>query len=300
MAISEKRVLEWWEAPGIDGREAFDEEILYLGSLAEELQLPRWALAVRDLMPRWGFEPCAHRFLCGLEQVITMIGLGRAFPRVGACGDVPHAILVELEGWGTALRRWRREGEGGGQLVGALGADRQEACPYSPEKAEAALAVGEAVLALGRGRAALDMALERWNEGARFPLTRRLVDGEEAPLPRLLRHPCCFAVLGHLRRLILGIDRGEVPEFPVCNAALREAPVLDPGRLPALWGITLALAHWLEERPPQGLEARIYALLGPRDAVRHWLVASLYKTLKLWGAHLDRLGGEHHSYYPLL
>ena len=62
MRISEKRVLEWWEAPGVEGREAFDEEIVFLNSLAETLNPPRWAILVRDLMPRWGLNPVPTAF----------------------------------------------------------------------------------------------------------------------------------------------------------------------------------------------------------------------------------------------
>jgi hypothetical protein len=91
--ISEKRVLEWWELPGIDGREAFDEEILFLNEFAENGKLPRWALLIRDLLPRWGFEPCAHRFFDGLEQVLAMIGSARPGPRLGGCGDIPPFCL---------------------------------------------------------------------------------------------------------------------------------------------------------------------------------------------------------------
>jgi len=296
--ISEKRLLEWWEAPGIDGREAFDEEILYLNSLAEELDLPRWALSVRDLMPRWGFEPCSHLFPVGLEQVITMIGEGKACPRVGACGEVPLTARLVLKQWGEALVRWSRGSLAEGQVFPLVPVAQG---PLSPEQAEAARAAGQAALALLQGHAALDEALERWAERARFPLTQRLVDDEDGPLPRLLQNACCFNLSANLKRLAQGIAESRVPEIQVCNAALREAPELDPARLPTLRWIASALVHWLQGRPPEpGLEERFYQLLGPQDDVRKWLVASLYKCLKLWLRRLDQLLGLRHRYPSLV
>jgi hypothetical protein len=41
-------------------------------------------------------------------------------------------------------------------------------------------------------------------------------------------------------------------------------------------------------------------MVGPRDDVRRWLVASLYKTLKLWQVHLDTILGEEHPYLSLI
>ncbi|MCR4391301.1 MAG: hypothetical protein NUV94_00630 [Candidatus Acetothermia bacterium] len=295
--VSEKRIAEWWEAPGIDGREAFDEEILYLNSLIDEIKLPRWAILVRDLMPRWGFEPCSHRFLDGLEQVMAMIGTARVCSRFGGCGDIPLSVHEQLEGIGSALVRWARA-EGNGRMASAVGGWLG---PHTPEHAEAAQAMGEAALAVGHGRAALDEVLERWAERARSPMTRALVDGDDAPLAVLLRHACCFNVLANLERLAQGIGRGEVVPVHVCLDALRHAPELDPTRLALLRGIADALAHWLQELPPHGgFEVRVYTFLGPRDEVRRWLVASLYKTLKLWQVHLDRLLGEKHSYLSLI
>lgn len=293
--IADKRLLEWWEMPGVDGREAFDEEILFLNSLAEELPLPRWALAVRDLMPRWGFEPCAALFPVGLEQVLTMIGQGKAFPRVGGCGELPLASRILLQSWGEKLARWSR----GRELDGDLGTSKL-GLP-SPEQAEAARAAGGAALALLQGHAALDEHLERWAERARFPLTRALVEGDEAPLPLLFRHACTYNLAANLARVVSGISAGEPPQVRVCRAALEEAQALDPTRVTALRTTTAALVRWREGKDPQSPgEAWIHSLLGEPDPVRDWLVASLYKCLKLWLQHLDRLLGERHRYPTLL
>ncbi|MGC9530347.1 MAG: hypothetical protein ACP5G2_07075 [Candidatus Bipolaricaulaceae bacterium] len=296
--VSEKRISEWWEAPGIDGREAFDEEILFLNSLAEELPLPRWALGVRDLMPRWGFEPCGHHFLVGLGQVIAMIGEGRVHPRVGDCGEVPLWVAVEVDRWAGALLGWCRgqAADGGAGDSPTAGLDAR-----TPERVEAVRAAADALLSLGRGRAALDEVLDRWADRARFPLARALVDGEQAPLVQLLRHPCCFNLIHNLRRLVDALGRGEVPTLAVCGGALREARELDPGRLPTVRATAAALTRWLQGVPPQeGFEQRLYRCLGPQDEVKRWLVASLYKCLKLWLRHLDCLVGRRQRYYALV
>ncbi len=293
MKVSEKRLMEWWEAPGIAGREDFDEEILYLNSLAEQTEdLPRWALAVRDLMPRWGFEPCAHRFPDGLEQVLTMVGMGRAYPRVGECGDVPLRVQRSLEYWGRTLVRWAH----GGKLNGPF-TDISKRCPDP----EAALAAGEAVLAVGQGRAALDATLERWTEEARSSLAQELADGDDAPLTAVLRHPCCFNIEANLERLTLCIANEELPKLLVCRTALREAPQLDPGRLVWMRGVLRALGRWVDGRPPgDGFCAAVHSKLGSPDPVRRWLVASLYKSLKLWAHYTDNMHGARHRYRALV
>lgn len=294
MKVSERRIAEWWEAPGIDGREAFDEEILYLNSQLEELALPRWAILVRDRMPRWGFEPCAHRFLDGLEQVLHMIGSGRACPRFGGCGDLPLALQRELAELGAVLVRWADGGRGASPLDGL---------PNAPtaEQAEAARALGEVIAGVGNGPAALDALLERWAEGAQFPLARAFVADDDAPLSLLARHLCAYTLRWNVERLVRSIGDGEPPQVLVCLPALRAAPKLDPDRIPALRSVAAALALWLERRPPRSpLEGRIHGLIGSRDPVRTWLVASLYKTLKLWLVYLDEALGERHEYLSLL
>lgn len=294
MKVSERRIAEWWEAPGIDGREAFDEEILFLNSQLDELALPRWAILVRDRMPRWGFEPCAHRFLDGLEQVLHMIGSGRVCPRFGGCGDLPLAVQRELEELGDALLRWAENG-GSPPSVNGL-----PPVP-DPEQAEAARAVGEVSRELGNGPAALDALLERWAEGAQFPLAQALVADEDAPLALLARHPCAYTLRWNVDRLVRSIGDGEVPRVLVCLPALRAAPELDPGRIPAVRRVAEALARWLEGLPPRSpLEARVHGLVGPKEPVRTWLVASLYKTLKLWLVYLDEALGEQREYLSLL
>jgi len=294
LRVSDRRIAEWWEAPGIDGREAFDEEILYLNSLIEEMALPRWAILVRDRMPRWGFEPCAHRFLEGLEQVMHMIGSGRACPRFGGCGDIPLSVQRSLDQVGFALLQWSESGNGTGPLVRQLG-------ERTPDRVEAAQAMGEIVVGIGQGPALLDAALDRWAERARSASARSLVDGEEAPLAILAHHPCSYALLWNINRLARSIGNGEAPSVLVCIPSLRVAPKLDPERVDTLRDIGEALAHWLQELPPRHcLGERVYAMIGPRDEVRRWLVASLYKTLKLWLVYLDGIFAEDHGYYSLI
>ena len=294
MKVSDRRIAEWWEAPGIDGRDGFDEEILYLNSLAEEIPLPRWAILVRDRMPRWGFEPCAHRFLDGLEQVLHMISSGRPCPRFGGCGDIPLAVQRELDELGSALLRWADRGDGEGRWREWLGT-------RTPERAEAVRALGEAVHALGRGPASVDAVLERWADRAEFPLTRTLVADEAAPLPSLARHPCTYTLLLNIERVARSIGDGGAPEVLVCLPALRAAQELDPNRISVLRNLAEALAQWLRERRPRGgFEERVHALIDSRDDVRRWLVASLYKTIKLWLVYLDEVLGEEHEYLSLI
>lgn len=285
MKIGEKRVLEWWELPGIEGREGFDEEILYLNEIAATSDLPRWALLVRDLFPRFGFEPCAHRFFDGLEQVLSMIGAGRPGPRLGGCGDVPVLVHLRLAEAGKNFLSWV-EGKDGGEMGALLGAPTRK-------KLEAVRAVGEALLAFGRGWVAVDAVLESWAEQAKHGLTKALVDDDEAPLPQLLRHACSYNTLLNIRRLAESIGQEEIPQVHVCRAALMEMPKLAPERLGQLSLLLQTLPRWLKKQPPtDGVQAHIYALLGPHDPVREWLVASLYKTLKIWQTYLDGLHGR--------
>lgn len=285
MKISEKRVLEWWETPGIDGRETFDEEILFLNSLAESLSLPRWAVTVRDLFPRWGFEPCSHRFFDGLEQVVTMIGAGRPGARLGGCGDIPLHVHLRLQELGQGFLAWA-EGKGGQEVEGWLG-------KRTAAKEEAARAVGESLAAVGHGWVATDAVLETWATQAKFPLTQGLVDEEEGPLAHLLRHACCYNLFLNLQRLAEGIGEEKISGVRVCREALAELPRLAPERLAQLWFVLDGLSRWLKRRSSRdGAQAHLYALLGPRDPVREWLVASLCKTLKLWQAYLDGLHGR--------
>jgi len=293
--LSERRVAEWWEAPGIEGREAYDEEILYLNSLAEELDLPRWALSIRDLMPRWGFQPCDRLFTVGLEQLVGMIGQGRAGMRVGGCGVISLESRLLLAHWGRGLLRWSRGSNPDGLLA------PPSSTSLSPPQAEAARAAGGAALALLQGHLALDEHLERWANRARYPLTKALVDGEDAPLPTLLRHSCCYNLKHNLARVAQGIAAGSPPQVRVCQQALAELPQLDPLRVRFLRELTLGLAKWWLGKPPAGeWEAHLHQLLGEGDPVRRWLVASLYKCLKLWLQLLDRLGHLRHRYPALV
>lgn len=292
MKISESRLLEWWEAPGIDGREAFDEEILYLNSAIETINLPRWAVLVRDLMPRWGFEPCSHRFFEGLEQVMGMIGAGRACSRLGDCGDVPLSTRRQLTILGGEFLSWAQ-----GESREVQGWLREG----TPARREAAQALGEALLSLNQGRVALDETLEVWSERARFPLTQALLDGDDAPLPKLLRHPCSYNLLNNVENLAQALAQDEIGPVAVCGEALCQLPHLAPQRLSLLWDTLEGLGQWLQNLPPRdGFQSHIYSLLGPRDEVRTWLVSSLYKSLKLWQSHLDKLLHRRHRFLSLI
>jgi len=294
LKVSDRRIAEWWEAPGIEGREAFDEEILYLNSLIEEIALPRWAILVRDRMPRWGFEPCAHRFVEGMEQVLGMIGSGRVCPRFGGCGDVPLSVQRRIGEAGAAILKWAESGNGAGPLVRQLGEP-------VPDRVEAAQALGEVVLGIGQGPAFLDATLDRWAERARSTPARSLVDGEESPLATLAHHPCSYALLWNIDRITHAIGNGGSPSVLVCVSSLRIAPELDPERVRTLYDIGEALEEWLQGTPPQSyLAERIHGMIGPRDEVRRWLVASLYKALKLWLVHLDEILGDKHVYHSLI
>lgn len=188
--------------------------------------------------------------------------------------------------------RWAHGGKLNGPLAGI--------CSRCPDP-HAALAAGEAVLAVGQGRAALDATLELWAEQTSSSLAQALTDGDEAPLTAVLRHPCCFNVAANLERITRGIVNEELPTILVCRTALREAPELDPGRLVWMRGVLRALGRWVDGRPPgDGFCAAVHAKLGSPDPVRRWLVASLYKALKLWARYTDSMHGAHHRYRALV
>lgn len=293
----------WWATAAIHrfGHTVLDDEVCYVDSLlAEAAPLPGWAVQVRDMMPRYGFEMCAHRWVEGLEQTLAMMGQHRTFPSTaGRCGDVPESVragawerAVEVSNWVEGVLPATRLGE---QIAGWLGR-------HKPDRAEAARCFTELVrLAFSRSpedqrRFADRAALWRSRTRDNAPLHAIFSSGEG--FDELLRHRCGFKLLDRLDVVIrtIGGDPSQTHQLAgVCNQqlrfVLRDAAERYRTTRSVLWALYACWsgedADWLGRRKPDCAETGSCALaeLGPladHDPLHRWLLASMLKATKIW------------------
>lgn len=285
----------WWDACLPDG--AWDDEVRAINRVMPAVgDMPKWALRVRADMPKWGFEMCAHRWLDGLDAVVTMIARGEHVPNAaGHCGDVPSAVTQGAEARAAAVQRWLDARAPNGdalaeRVAGALG-DRD------PAKAEAAACFVQLVRTGFLHWETLDDVAAKWRE--REPensLLREVFEGEG--LAGHLHNNCGYKILDRLDTFIglVGREtRGADERHGACNGQLRFVFRDDPDRFNVtrgvLWGLHAYLEGYGEDRlrdeHPRVAGAATIALrrladAGERSATRIWLAASLLKTTKLW------------------
>ena len=159
----------WWDAPVIDpGGDGFDDEVRAINALASEIEgFPEWALQLREAMPKWGFEMCAHRWLDGLDEVMGMLGEERYCPSTaGHCGEIPGRIVAAADARGTAVQDWldgvSPRDELGRKVNDQLG-------DHTPEKLKAARCFVEmlrAKLIEGLGREEFEPLAQAWKTRA--------------------------------------------------------------------------------------------------------------------------------------
>jgi len=290
----------WWDAPwsAIDAN-GCQAEIALVNALGKELAaIPEWALKVRESMPRWGFEICAHRWLEGLGDLLRMIGSESHFPSTaGHCGDIPGTVLEGAYRRAVAVEAW---------LKYRPANDRYKAWVYevmgrrTPEKRQAARCFVNMVRARFGPCSETDLLAETvsfWREsyGGNKAIEFML---EEQGLRGLLQNACGY-------RLITGLDdaircmgdpaKAHESTPGQCNGQLRFVWGEDPDRYKVtrgyLWGLFARLVDWTEdelwEERPGCVGAATHALRevarpGNLTPLRRWLVASLLVTTKLW------------------
>jgi RNA polymerase sigma factor (sigma-70 family) len=254
------------------------------------LDVPEWAKHTRVAMPDWGFEPCSHRWLDGLDAVMDMIHDETYRPRIaGCCGDVPGWVAQEAEKRTTAVEHWLNDDAYAcdgfcTQVAEWLGEP-------TPEKKEAATCYVEIVRAyfFKEKEDAASLA-QRWRDRSRENvMLLPLFYGEG--LDGGLACRCGYLTIYRLDlflKILGGKDQllDEVRWF--CETQLRHVQRDDPTRLDTtigyLWGLHACLsgkhADWLRQRIPACAGAAVYALnkVGQGSELtplKRWLVASL-------------------------
>ena len=297
----EELVQQWRDAPGLDDPDEWDGEVRAVNSMMAGIdEFPKWALQVRDAMPKYGFEMCSHRWLDGLDEVMGMIGAGAFHPsEAGHCGDIPgrvvdaavqraNAVQGRLDGEEPARELDRRVAE----WLGEPTPEKREAAAcfvelvrgYFLMEQKPAEEEARAVTATWRARAESNDTLRLMFEGEGF-------DG-------LLENRCGFKLVDRLDLYIriIGGDRSQASErHGVCNSqlrfVLRDAPAWYETTRGYLWGLQAYLlgrdGEWLLETKPDCAGSAIYALRavsnsGSTTPLRRWLIASLLKSAKIW------------------
>lgn len=290
----------WWDGPAsVVDANGCDAEIRAVDALGRALpSIPAWARQVRDVMPRWGFEMCAHRWLEGLSDLLRMIG-ERAFSvsSAGRCGDVPGPVVALALGRAKAVESWLKYQPANDRVKlsvqGALGQHYLD----KDVAAECYVDLMRASLASAGDASILPRTLARWrplcevNKGVAFML------GDQGLLG-LLQNACGYRLLPGLDAAIRYVGDPEgtpVPKLGQCNRDLAHLWAEDPDRYRVtrgyLWGLYARLAGWDEddlwEECPGCIGSATYALSqvsksGALTPVDRWLVASLLVTTKIW------------------
>jgi|GEM_PF-159217 len=296
----ERLTRKCWETAVLDatGEYVLDEEAEAVNAMTAGIaEYPEWALQVRDAMPKYGFEMCSHRWLDGLDDVMRMIGKEEHFSSTaGHCGDVPGRIVDAAEQRAAAVQAWiegRHSDESNlhKQVAQYLGDPTRE-------KREAAACFVELVRAffLEPDERAAELAKGWRTRAENNEILKVMFKGEG--FDNLLQNICGFKIVDRLDLYIrvIGGDRLEARERRgVCNDQLRFVLRDDPARFEVtrgyLWGLQAYLlgrnAEWLRSSKPECAGAAIHALrtvsrAGAPTPLRHWLVASLLKSTKIW------------------
>ena len=261
-------------------------------------EIPAWARLVRGAMPDWGFEPCSHRWLDGLDDVLRMIESEEYHAtEAGRCGDTPGSVVLAAERRAAAVERWlhgdpgTKTGKLERQVSGWLG----ERTPEKEMAARCFVQIVRAHLFQPEEKAQLPTGEWRERQGENEILARLFYgDGLDGGLKNACGYRATKRLDIYLR--VIGGDDSQLAETRwVCNTQLRFAPRDDPARIDGtlgyIWGVYAHLADrdadWLRERVPQVAGAALHALRrlsgsSAPEPVRRWLAASLLSTTKFW------------------
>jgi len=291
-----------WETCVLDatGEYVFDDEVKAVNAMMRDIdEFPEWALQVRDAMPKYGLEMCSHRWLDGLDDVLSMIGAEEHFPSsAGHCGDIPGRIVAAAERRAQAAQSWIEGRAPQNDLCTQVAEWLGE---QTPEKKEAATCFVELVRGFFFDDRPNDEALQlakQWRTRADANRSLKTLFSSGEGLDFLLQNRCGFKMIDRLDiaiRVIGGDDSESADLVGACIDQIRFVPRDDPARFDTtrgyLWGLDAYLRgrgqEWLRANKPECAGAAIYALqgvsrAGPPTPLRRWLVASLLKSTKIW------------------
>jgi len=290
----------WWEVP-VPNADANgnDAEIRALDRMAANLgAIPEWALQVREAMPKWGFEMCAHRWLEGLDDVLGMIGGEAYWPSTaGHCGEIPGQVVDTAERHAAAVQGWIDEQAPGDALGKQVQAWLGARTPAKVEAAQCYVHLLRAFLFERLDHPAQEALIGEWAaRGAENPVLAQLL--AEYTFGDTLQNACGYKLVERLDlniRVIGGDTESTGDRLGNCNSQLRFMWRDDPARYEVtrgyLWGLQADLLGrdeaWLRATVPDCAGAAIHALqrvsqAGPARPVHRWLAASLLKTTALW------------------
>lgn len=289
-----------WQNCGVEA----DAEILKTDEMEDSLApLDEHTVGIRRLITR--FESCYHHADKEAERTVKAIGAGRC-PRESKAR--PPRRKKELENTRRVLSQWCQEpairglnldvgGISADELLGFIG----QATPLKiwqvqrvVDKVSAALDSSRPyhnmVLNVGDyGEPSAPPAGEHYKDEAPFSEQTRAtiihdtVDGQKARISLGLAidllMPCHWDFVGALVIILKAIGGDLNPErpFTCCSRNLQLSPLCN--RLRTISN-TLRV-FWTGKTPPGHVDRRILASLGAATPVKHWLAASLDKTIRL-------------------
>jgi hypothetical protein len=297
----EELAREWWPQDSPDGSAMpfrADEEVLALNAMARRIsRLPQWALKVRGAMAGKRSEMCAHRWLDGLDEMMSMIGSAVYWPsKAGHCGDVPGSVVAAVDKRVAALQAWI------GRRTPAADRVRRRVALWlgepAAEKREAAICFVELARAFcggSQGDEPRALAAQWRKRASQNQVLGALFGGQG--LDGLLSNWCGFKFLERLDQYLRAIG-GEVRPASASQDSCRDqlGSILrdDPARFEAtrayLWGLWAYLqgcdARWLSstcsEWAGSAMHAyRLVSAAGAPSPLTRWLAGSLLKTAKM-------------------
>ena len=290
----------WWDTPVIEpGDDGYDDDIRAINAILPEIDsIPQWALQLREAMPKWGFEMCAHRWQDGLDRLLHAIGERTFSPSTaGRCGDMPGRMVAAAEQRAKAVETWIEGREPTTELQKQVA---KRLGPTSAVTREAARCFVDLV------RADLFGQLEReawlglvgaWKGRAQTnPILGEMLG--QYGLHESLESSCGFKFIDKLDiyiHLIGGDTSREKERIYNCNSQLRFMWRDEPARFADtqgyLWGMYAYMAGhgeaWTRAQKPDHAGAALYAFQalhghGGPEPLKRWLTASLLKSTEIW------------------
>ncbi|MGC9366115.1 MAG: hypothetical protein ACP5FK_03620 [bacterium] len=278
--------------------DVFNEEKELIDQLIPDIkEIPLWAEKTRQALPWWGFEPCSHRWMEGLDEILMMIKDHKYIPtKTGRCGDTPSYVKNTVGRYLNALKKWmsgkknddREMAEKIQNMLGTLSKEKKTSVKCLIDLLESYLF---------DSRKDVQRLSESWKEKAAGDLNLSLLfygDG----LVGWLANSCGFKFLDSLEIYLqaIGGNRDKLPETRfVCNSQLIFAYRIDPNRFYVthayLWSLYVHLTgqnlDWLKKNKEyiSGICASIFQVLESvhsDDIITRWLIAHFFSALKFW------------------